>query len=439
MADTQTAPAPPAASAAPAKALLAPAVDRPRTPGGALPAAVLGLGCAWSPFSQTGLTLGHALTLLIVPVCLAAVWRVKAARWYIGLLCLWLLAAAVAEYAAGDSLHQTLLALSRPVAVLLSFCGAMWVLQHKPAVVRVYVVTFTIGLLANIALFLHRHPSTDPWKYGYGPVVGLAVVLISFRLVSREKHATACVLILSLALVNILQGFRSEFLVVSLAGAVAMLVGRRVRTPDRKRILLVAAALVCLFTAVGAAYGHLASSGSLGVEQQKRWERQSGGEGGVLVGARPEIAASYVIVEDSPLIGQGFKPAVDYRTRSAFMEKLRAEDGDFNQLRENFYFGNGLYLHSVLFQLWAETGAGVLPGIVFPLAMVFLALGLAVKRGAKPYALLFTFLCAQLGWDILFSPWPRLEGLYLGTATAAAVLYRHAWSQSAAVVSPQRR
>lgn len=395
-----------------------------------LVAAAMGLCNAWGPYEQTGVTVGHVIALVIAPVCLAAAWRWKMARWNIILLCFWLLASAFTEIMADDSAHDAVLVLSRPFFVLVSFCGAMWALQCTPSVARAYVVTFVAGLVLNIAIFLRSNPSADSWKYGYGPVVSLAVVLLALVLLGRQKQSAAILLMISMAFVNLFQGFRSEFMVVCMAGAMAILTGRRGLRSDWKRVVLVVVGLISLAAVVPTAYGNLASSGRLGTEQQYRWERQSQVDGGVLVGARPEIAASYVIVKESPLVGRGFTPEVSYRTRSEFLGKLQAGDADFNERRENYYFGKGLYLHSVLFQLWAETGVAVIPGILLPVLFVLLALVAAVRQGSRPYALLFAFLCSQLAWDLLFSPWPRLEGLYLGTAAAAAVLYLGSWSRS---------
>ncbi|WP_164657636.1 hypothetical protein [Streptomyces sp. RLB3-17] len=395
-----------------------------------LVAAAMGLCNAWGPYEQTGVTVGHVIVLAIAPVCLTVAWRWRMARWNVILVCFWLLASAFTEIMADDSVHDAILALSRPFSVLVSFCGAMWALQRTRSVVRVYGVTFVAGLILNVYIFLRSNPSVDSWKYGYGPVVSLAVVLLAFVLLGRQKRSAAVLLVISMALVNLFQGFRSEFLIVCVAGAVTLLAGRRGPRSDWKRVVPVVVGLISLAVVVPNAYGYLASSGRLGIEQQYRWERQSRVDGGVLVGARPEIAASYVIVKESPIVGRGFTPEVSYRTRSEFLGKLQAGDVDFNERRENYYFGRGLYLHSVLFQLWTETGMAVIPGILLPVLFVLLALVAAVREGSRPYALLFAFLCSQLAWDLLFSPWPRLEGLYLGTAAAAAVLYLGSWSRS---------
>ncbi|MGW1910866.1 hypothetical protein ACWCQS_09095 [Streptomyces sp. NPDC002076] len=386
--------------------------------------AAVGLGNAWGPYTQSGLTIGHVVVLMITPVVLATAWRWKMARWNLLLLLVWLLGAALTEVVADDSIHDTALVLSRPLAVLVSFCGGMWALQGRPAVVRVYVVSFVAGLTCNIAIFFRSNPSIDPWKYGYGPVVSLAAILIAFALLSRRMRVSAAAVVIVVALVSLFLGFRSEFMIVCSAGAVAVLAGRREARLSWKRAFFIPVGLILFASSVPTLYGYLASEGALGAEQQYRWEGQSEVEGGVLVGARPEILASYVIIKESPFIGRGLTPQVSRETRSDFLGKLRAGDVDFNERRENYYFGKGLFLHSILFQLWAENGIAVLPGVLLPVLLVLLSLVIAIKNGSGPYALLFAFLFAQLGWDLVFSPWMRLEGLYLGTAAAAALIFR---------------
>ncbi|WP_225097425.1 hypothetical protein [Streptomyces sp. CoH27] len=393
-------------------------------------AVALGLGNAWGPYTQSGLTAAHVVAMLMAPVALAAAWRWKMARWNLLLLLVWLFGAAFTEILVGDSNHDVALVLCRPLAVLVSFCGAMWALQCKGVVVRVYVVAFSAGLTCNMAIFMRSHPTPDEWKYGYGPVISLAAVLVASALLARRMRLVGASVVIAVALVSLLLGFRSEFMIVCLAGAVAMLAGRRATRFSWKRSLLITVGLILFAGAVSTIYGNLASQGSLGAEQQYRWEGQSEVQGGVLVGARPEVVASYVIIKESPLIGRGLDPAVSRATRSEFLGKLRAGDVDFNERRENYYFGKGLYLHSILFQTWAETGIAALPGILFPLALVLLALVFAIRVGSGSRALLFGFLLAQLGWDLIFSPWPRLEGIYLGTAAAAALLYRGSSSES---------
>lgn len=387
-------------------------------------AAVIGMGTAWSLYPRGGLTLGHAVLAIISPVVLAAAWRWRTGRACLAFVALWLGAAGVTEVVTEDSMRDAAYALSRPLTVGLSFCGALWIFEHGWTATRVYVVSLVTGLFAAVAFTpWSANTAVDPWKYGYGALVSVAVVLLSAALFGRGRSVVAVLLIAATCVVNLVLGFRSEFLVVSVTAAMGLLAARHTERKSWKRVVMVGASLCGIVSAVYVGYGHLAANGHLDAEQEMKWARQSGVHGGLLVGGRPEIAASVVIIQDSPLMGRGIASEVDSDLRVAFLDRLRTVGVSPHEGHVSYYFGRGLYVHSVLFQLWAETGILVLPGLLTPLFLVLSALVVAIRNGAGPPVLVFSLLSARLGWDLMFSPWPRLHGILLGTAAAAAVVY----------------
>ncbi|MCQ4079694.1 hypothetical protein NGB36_03545 [Streptomyces sp. RB6PN25] len=389
-------------------------------------AAVLGLGTAWSLYPNGGVTIGHATALAMGPVVLTATRRWKQGRMCLAFLALWLLAAALTEVIVHDPLGHMVYALCRPLTVALSFCAGMWAFQQHDKVKNTYIVSLAVGLVGGIAFVSTAGLEADPWKYGYGPVGSLGAVLLSATLQSRGKRVLAASVMLAVALLNVELGFRSEFLIDSLAGAVGVLASRGGSGTAWKRCMLIGASICALAGVIYVSYGHIASSGRLGVQQEAKWDAQSHIEGGALLGARPAFVASSAVIEDSPLAGRGVAPQVSRETQAAFMEKMDAIGVTVHEGLTHYYFSRGLFLHSVLFQLWAETGILVLPGLLFPVLLVLWALIAAVRAGSGPAALIFSLAVGRLGWDLLFSPWPRLQGVYLGTAAAAAVIYLRA-------------
>lgn len=394
-------------------------------------AAGIGLGTAWSLYPGGGVTLGHAILAALGPVVLTAAWRWKAGRICLAFFALWLVTAAVTEVETGDSMRHTAYALSRPMTVGLSFCGGLWIFQRGGTAVRVYAVSLVAGLAAAVAVTpWSANVARDPWKYGYGTVVTVAVVLLSAKLFGRRKSLVAFLLLAADAVANLTLGFRSEFVVVSIAAALGALTARRDERHSGHRVMMAGAGLCGIVAALYVGYGYLAESGYLDAQQQMKWERQSDVQGGLLIGGRPEVVASVTVIANSPLVGRGIAPQVDAETRAAFLERLRALGVETHEGVVSYYFGQGLYVHSVLFQLWAETGLLVLPGLLAPFFLVLTALTIAIRAGAGAPVLVFSLLSARLGWDLMFSPWPRLHGIYLGTAAAAAVVYlarhRHA-------------
>jgi hypothetical protein len=385
-------------------------------------AVAIGLGTAWSLWPRGGVTAGTALLVAVAPVVVSAAWRLKSARTWLALLALWWVATFLTEFLVHDPLRQVGYALSRPPTVALSFCGALWVLRQGRTVARAYIVSVLAGLAMATLLYPSAHLRQDPWKYGYGPVATLAVVLLSALLLRRRRRGMAAALLLAIAMVSLILGFRSEFLVTALAVMVSVVTRHR-SAGSRRSYLLTGGALCALAVGLYAGYGYLASNGGLGAQQQTRWEKQSRVEGGLLMGARPESLASLSLIADASPVGLGVSPEVDEPTRAAFLQRLRQLGIKVHEGTEAYYFSRGLYLHSVLFQAWAESGVLAVPALLFPLLLVVRALLSAVRRESVSGALVFCFVFSQLAWDTLFSPWPRLHAVYLGTAAAAAVVY----------------
>lgn len=387
-------------------------------------AVAAGLGTGWSVYPHGGLTLGHLVLLAVLPVIAPAAWARERARLVLGLLALWGIAAVVTAAAVHDTTHHLAFALCRPLTLALSFSGAIWAFTRGFAVLRAYTGSLVLGLAAAVALFPSPGFAKDPWKFGLGPVASLAAVLIAALLLRRRRPVPAAVLVSAAAMANLGSGFRSEFLVLSLAVATAVLAGRR-GSPGSSwgRCLWVGAAMCAATAVISLGYGFLASSGQLGADQQYKWDRQNRVAGGLLIGGRAEVVGSAVVIRQSQLIGRGISPQVSLQTRHDFLQRLHERGVRIDQSVIQYYFGHGLYLHSTFFQMWAETGVLALPGLLLPVALVGRALLDAARRGSGPAALVFSFLLYQLSWDLVFSPWPRLDGVTLGTAAAAAVVY----------------
>jgi hypothetical protein len=387
-------------------------------------AVAVGLGTGWSVYPHGGLTLGHLVLLALLPVIASGAWGWKRARLVLTLLALWGIAAVVTAASVHDTTHHLAFALCRPLTLALSFSGAIWAFTRGSTVLRAYTGSLVIGLAAAVALFPSPGFAKDPWKFGLGPVASLAAVLIAALLLHRYRPVPAAVLVSAAALTNLGSGFRSEFLVVSLAAATAVLAGRR-GSPGSSwgRCLGVGAAMCAATAVISLGYGFLAGSGQLGADQQYKWDRQNRVAGGLLIGGRAEVVGSAVVIRQSVIIGRGISPQVSLRMRQDFLQRLHERGVHIDQAVIHYYFGQGLYLHSTFFQMWAETGVLALPGLLLPVVLVGRALLDAARCGSGPAALVFSFLLYQLSWDLVFSPWPRLDGVTLGTAAAAAVVY----------------
>ena len=383
---------------------------------------LIGLAFLAPVASRAGVTLGHLILVGLLPVTLAASWRLRTTRFLLGAEALWLVVAAITDRLQGVGLHDSYLTLTRPIIIFLTYCGFVWLYQMGRRYVLGASAGFMIGVIVASATYRVGNFQIDPWKYGLGDPVSLALVICAGWAMLHKHTALAIGLGSSALLANLVLGFRSELAVVLVAAAIAA-IGGKVRTDNRRWIIKLGMSLGAVLVIGYPAYGFLASSGHLGAEQQYKWEGQSQVTGGAVIGARPEFVAASVIIGQSPLLGQGTGFSVDLSTQARFLARLDQLGVSVSAEDSQFFFGKGVYLHSSFFQTWAESGILSLPGMLLPWFLVLRATGRAVRRGSRPLALIFGVVAAQFTWDFLFSPWLRLGPSLIGVAAAAAVVY----------------
>ena len=372
--------------------------------------------------ARAGVTLGHLVLIALLPVTVAASWQLRATRYLLGFETLWLVVAAITDHLQGVDLHDSYLTLVRPVVIFVTYCGFVWLFRNGRRHVLAAGAGFLIGVIVASATYRVGNFEIDPWKYGLGDPVSLALVICA-GLAMLHKHTVLAIGLGSSALLaNLVLGFRSELAVVLVAAAIAS-IGGKVRTDNRRWIIKLGMSLLAVVVVGYPVYGFLASSGHLGAEQQYKWEGQSQVTGGAVIGARPEFVAASVIIGQSPILGQGTGFSVDLSTQARFLARLDQLGVSVSAEDSQFFFGRGVYLHSSFFQTWAESGILSLPGMLFPWLVILRATGRAVRTGSRPLALVFGVVAAQFTWDFLFSPWLRLGPSLIGVAAAAAVVY----------------
>ena len=383
---------------------------------------LIGLAFLVPVASRAGVTLAHVILVVLLPVTLAASWRLRATRFLLGAEGLWFVAAAITDHLQGVGLHDSYLTLTRPLIIFLTYCGFVWLYQMGRRYVLAASAGFVIGVIVASASYRVGNFEIDPWKYGLGDPVSLALVICAGWALLHKHTALAFGLGSSALLANLFLGFRSELAVVLVAAAIAS-IGGKVRTDNRRWIIKLGMSLLAVVVVGYPVYGFLASSGHLGAEQQYKWEGQSQVTGGAVIGARPEFVAASVIIGQSPILGQGTGFSVDLSTQARFLARLDQLGVSVSAEDSQFFFGRGVYLHSSFFQTWAESGILSLPGMLFPWLLILRATGRAVRTGSRPLALVFGVVAAQFTWDFLFSPWLRLGPSLIGVAAAAAVVY----------------
>jgi hypothetical protein len=185
----------------------------------------------------------------------------------------------------------------------------------------------------------------------------------------------------------------------------AVLVGWQLlpRTPGRKasatRILLGVTTVAIAVYAVGSA---LLVQGFLGTEAQERSQEQLERAGNLLIGGRPEAAASVALFFYRPL-GYGAGALANPEDIEQAKNGMAAINYDpENGYVENFMFGQKFELHSVLGDLWAYFGWA---GIAFAALSLVLLLRIISKGVADRNvgAVVMVFAVQSL-WNLFFNP-----------------------------------
>jgi hypothetical protein len=235
------------------------------------------------------------------------------------------------------------------------------------------------------------------WKGGLSTPV---VVLVLGMTAARAGWTVLA--LLALAVTSVLFDTRAQAVVLFLS---ALLVAwqRRPRSAGRRASVigtgLVLAVLGLLAYRVGT---QVLVSGYLGAEAQQRSVVQIDRAGSLLLGGRPEIAATLALMR-SHVQGYGF--GVAPRTADLIDAKQglsRINYDPNNGYVERYMFGDGFELHSVVGDVWVYAGPVGL--LLVAVVAVILVRGLADRLPQRSATGLVLFLSLWTFWNLLFSP-----------------------------------
>lgn len=264
--------------------------------------------------------------------------------------------------------------------------------------IRVTSVAFGAGMVAGIPL-----ASTDtgnPWRFTYS--IPLTVLILAIAWLLRRRWIEIASLV-ALAIVGILNDSRSNSAILLLAAIVITwqwvsraMFGRHRRTPVTL-IGLALTGLAVFYVVQGAIL-----DGYFGEATLERTQAQIDRSGSVLLGGRPEMAASAAIIARYPLgLGSGIKATLgDVVAAKSSMSSIGYNPN--NGYVERFMFGSGIEVHSFTGDAWIWFG---IPGLVLAAFLLFLvAYGLQDSLRSSALSALFAYLSFRFVWDLLFSP-----------------------------------
>lgn len=359
------------------------------------------------PYIGQGVSVGDLAALAFAPLWLPVLKRYPGGRWLFGAGLLATVASVVLTLAAaGDHVVTQNNLVSNTVLITGSVVGVA-VLLWAREVLPVWFLGAAWGIGMLVAVVTHQEVlgynrasggEINPWKFALA--VPVAILLLSLADRTRRRWVEILVLVL-LALASARFDSRSYFGEFAIA---ALLVLWQLLPAPRKRvspvrIVLVAGILTAAIYNVGTS---LVLGGALGAETQARSLEQVQRAGSILVGGRPEMAATAALFLARPLGFGGGTIATfsDVDIAKAGMERINYDPD--NGYVENFLFGEKFELHSMAGDLWAYAGlAGVLLVVV---AVVLLLVVLARGMAARAASGLVLFLIVQSLWSLFFNP-----------------------------------
>jgi hypothetical protein len=269
---------------------------------------------------------------------------------------------------------------------------------------RTLLKDWQVGLAFGIGLALAVPPGNaqylaNPWKYGLGITAAVIVLSLAARTGKRAVEVGASV---ALAISFAAFTARSAFGVLVLTAVIVAFQAGRPREDGRRRWFLVVAALALSAVAAYNLGVALLSEGYLGEASQQRTIRQIERSGSVLVGGRPEIAATVALIQDRPW---GLGPGVAANLHDVLVAKTGMAELNYdpnNGYVERYMLGARSTLHSIVGDMWIRFG---IPGLAFALtALVVLVRELAIRIRSRTASALVVYAALWTVWSFFFEP-----------------------------------
>ncbi len=347
-----------------------------------------------------GLTVGTAIGVALAPVWMPRLARFSGARTLLALTVLglasglWLAGLATADHSVSTrALVETALLVA---GIAISVGVILWA--------RTIMSDSTVAVLFGVGMFLSIRPDsglflTNPWKYGIATATTVVLLSIADR-IGRKWLAIATMG--ALAVVSAFTDGRSAFALLLLSGALLVWQVRPWRSGRTAAVLTVFVGLPLVVLIVYTLGQAVILEGYLGEATRARTESQIEQSGSLLVGGRPELAATIALMVSRPWgFGLGVIPTLqDITVAKTGMAAINYQPN--NGYVENYMFGDGVELHSVAGDLWAHAG---IPGLALAVFVVVIALqGLTRGIAQGTLTAVVAFLVVRGLWNMAFGP-----------------------------------
>ena len=345
-------------------------------------------------------TLGAVLSIVMIPLWWRTLGRYRGAR---TLMLVGVVALLSGVWLTGltSSTNGVSISLLVSVSVLVggALCGVGVVLWSRQFladghVALAYGAGMLLGTSPNGALF-----ADNPWKFGFA--VPTTVILLALALMTGRRVIEA-VVVVALTVASGFTDARSSFAILMSTALLVFWQMRPRRASRRASALRVVAGLAAMGVIVYTFVQSLILDGVLGEETRIRSLAQIDTSGSLLLGGRPELAATIALLHGQPWgYGAGTIPSLgDVTTAKTGMAAIGYEPD--NGYVENYMFGGRFELHSLFGDFWAFFG---IPGIALVVVIaILLVRGLSVRVAHNAASAVLIYAAVRTLWNIPFGP-----------------------------------
>jgi capsular polysaccharide biosynthesis protein len=373
-----------------------------RAPAGTQVVAALAVAMVGSTRPLTmGLTSGVVAAVALLPLWLPLVRRTRGLLPLLVLAGVGVVSGALLAWVHADDHGFAPFEAGVQFSLVLATVGGTGVVLWARTVLPVSVLGAVFGLAMLATGLVDAAGTENLWKFQFSSplmVVGLALA------VRWGRPVVTLAVLAVLAVLNVTNDARSAFGFCVVAGALVLWQQRpgRDRGPAGARRWLALPLLAGLGAAGYWLLTRLMLAGALGAEIQQRTAVQIAQTGSLILGGRPEWAATWALAQTHPLgFGLGVVPnSEDLLVGKAGIAATNVPTAE--AYLQNYLLAGRVELHSILADLWAALGpAGLLLGLLTGALVVS---GLAARLGRREASGLVCLLAVMALWGLLFGP-----------------------------------
>jgi hypothetical protein len=371
---------------------------------------ILAAAGAYSLNIVGALPYSEVLLLLLLPVLLVIPGVRAFDRQYLVFYILaggWFLGTQIADIYNGMPAYNRMKGTARVVFFILDFMALAILINNKGR--RILVFAMGLATLMFLSSFDYVADFALQWKFGLSHACTMVALLIACYYYRRRRYSICFGIALVMAMINLRNGFRSQLVILAISTVLILPIFENApgRPGSAHGMQSTVRALILLAVSGVVAYGsnavikYAAQKGSFDDATNAKFQAQSEGDYGVLVGGRPETLVAIQAIRDSPIIGHGSFPfgekylqlKQDIQYEHGYSDSDEAEETEFPIIPT----------HSHLTLAWVE--GGILGGICWIYIFVLVLRAVLRLSALRPHmAPLYSYLLVNFLWDILYSP-----------------------------------